>query len=110
MLASSIIAGLPILASVIPARALPIPARTFKVRAVFLFLQTIRDVQKGIAFQAHVDKRRLHARKHTRYSAFVNGTSKGVFVLALVIDFCELVVLKNRKPRLMRRCRNAYFL
>ena len=74
---------------------------------VFLFLQEVGDVQKGVALQPQFDKCRLHAGKHTRYFAFVNGSGERVLILALVIDLGELIVLNNRKPRLMRRRRNT---
>ena len=68
-------------------------------RSVFLFLQKVGDVQKRVALQANVDKRRLHARKHARYFAFVNGTREGVFVFALVVNLGEL----DRFPRIASR-------
>ncbi len=43
-------------------------------------------------------------------ASVVNGTREGVLVFAFVVDFRELIVFKNRKPRLMRRAGNTNFL
>ena len=51
-------------------------------------LLAVRD-----ALQAKIDEGRLHAGKHARDFSFVNGACKGVFVLTLVVDFREFVVL-----------------
>jgi len=42
---------------------------------VLLFqIHKIGNVQEGIAFQSNVDECRLHAGKHARHTAFVDGT------------------------------------
>jgi len=72
---------------------------------VFLILELdeVGYVKKRIALQAEVDKCRLHAGQDARDASVVNGTRKGVLVFAFVVNFRELIVFKNCKPRLMRR-------
>ena len=75
-----------------------------KFRRVFLLLfEEIRDVEERVALQSHVDKCGLHSGKDPGDSALVNRAGECVFVFALVVDFRELIVFKNRKPRFMRR-------
>jgi len=63
------------------------------VRLFLVFeLDEVGDVEEGIAFQAEVDKSRLHARQNARHAPVVNGTREGVLVFAFVIDFRELIV------------------
>jgi hypothetical protein len=71
---------------------------------VFFFhaLDEVGDVQERVAFQADLDERRLHARKHACDFAFVNGSREGVFVLALEIDFYDAVIFDDREFGLMR--------
>jgi hypothetical protein len=59
---------------------------------MLLQLHEVGNVEKGIAFQADVNERRLHARKHAGYAAFVDGSCKGVLVLALKINLREQIV------------------
>ncbi len=66
-------------------------------------LQKVGYIEERVAFQANVDKCRLHAWKDAGDTAVIDGTGEGIFVFAFVIDFRELIVFKNRKPRLMRR-------
>src|SRR5262249_20208763 len=55
---------------------------------IFFFLEEeVRHIQERVAFQSHIDERRLHAGKHAGHPAFVNRSSQGVFIFALVIDF-----------------------
>ena len=65
--------------------------------AVFLLFCKVGDVEKRVALQTNIDKCRLHAGKDAGNFAFVNGAGEGVLILALVIDFRELVVFDNRK-------------
>ncbi len=53
---------------------------------LFVVFEEVRNVKEGIALQADIDERRLHARQHTRYPAFVNAARQRVFLLALKID------------------------
>jgi hypothetical protein len=66
---------------------------------LFVVFEEIGDVQKCIAIQADVDKRRLHARQDSRHAAFMNTAGQRIFVLALVVDFDYLIVLENRHTR-----------
>jgi hypothetical protein len=73
-------------------------------------LDKVGYIKKRVALQTEIDESRLHAGKHARDAAVVNGACEGVLVFAFVVNFRELIVLKNCKPRLMRRAGNAYFL
>jgi len=78
-------------------------ANALKVRRIFLLFEKIGDIKKRVALQPEIDKRRLHSWQNARYTAFVNGTREGIFVFALVVDLCELIIFQNCKPRFMRR-------
>jgi len=57
--------------------------------AVFVLrLDEVGDVKERVAFQADLDESRLHAGKHARHFAFIDGSSEGVFVLAFKINLC----------------------
>ena len=58
-------------------------------------LQEVGYIKEGVAFQAHVDKRGLHAWEHPRDAAVVNGPRQGVLVFAFVVDIGELIVFKD---------------
>jgi hypothetical protein len=85
-------------------------AGAVELLAVFLFFEEVRYVKECIALQADVDECRLHSGKHASDTTFVNGSGESVFILALVVDFGELVIFENRQPRFMRRSGNANFL
>src|SRR6185437_4017880 len=82
---------------------LAVALRFCELFGVFLLFQEVCYVKKGVAFQPQVDERRLHAGKHARHFAFVNGSGERVLILPLVIDFGELLVFNDRKPRFVRR-------
>jgi len=82
------------------------PFDLFAVFLVFKF-QEVCDIEERVALQPEVNECGLHAGKHARYAAVVNGASEGVLVFAFVIDFSELVVFQDREPRLMRRRGNT---
>jgi hypothetical protein len=63
---------------------------------LLVILEEIRDIQKCVPFQADVHEGGLHARKHTRNLALMNAAGKGVLVLALMVDFDQLVVFEDR--------------
>jgi hypothetical protein len=90
-------------------RILAVRWYAFEVRGVFLLLHKIGDVEKRIALQAQVNESRLHARKHPGDPALVNGTRESVFVLPLVINLCELIVLEDGQTRFMGRTGNTNF-
>ena len=54
-----------------------------------LQLHEVGDVKERVAFQANVNKSRLHSGKNAGYASFVNGTCQGVFVLAFEVNFSE---------------------
>src|SRR6185437_1107123 len=80
-------------------------ARTlaFEVGGVALLFHEVGDVEEGVALQADVHEGGLHARKDTRDASVIDGASERVFVLALVVDLGEFVLLDDGKPRLLRR-------
>ncbi len=55
----------------------------------------VGDVKKRVALEPDVHKGRLHTREYARHFAVVDGAGEGVFVLALVIDFSEIVVFDD---------------
>jgi hypothetical protein len=68
-----------------------------------LFLEEIGHVKERVALQSNVHKGRLHAGKHARNAPFVDGAGQAVFVFALEVNFCELVVLLHRHLGFVRR-------
>ena len=89
------------------ARRLSGSARRSLLQLVGLFLifelDEVGYVKERVALKPQIDKRRLHARQYACNASVVDGTREGVFVFAFVVDFRELIVFQNRKPRLMRR-------
>src|SRR6185312_3727305 len=77
---------------------------------VFVLFEEIGHIEKRVALQAKVDKRRLHAWKHARYPAFINASRQRRLATALEEDFDELVVFKNRSPCFMAIGPNHQFL
>jgi len=73
-------------------------------------LHEVGNVEERVALQAHIDKSRLHARQYAGDAPVINGPRQGVFVFAFVINFRELIVFKNCKPRFVRRTGNTNFL
>jgi len=55
-----------------------------------------RDIEKSVAFQADIDKSRLHAGKHASNASFVNRAGEGVFIFPFEVNFGELIVLDQR--------------
>jgi hypothetical protein len=60
-----------------------------KLFGVGRLLHEVGDVEEGVALQANLHEGRLHAGKHARDAAVVDGAGEGVFVLALVVDLGE---------------------
>ena len=69
---------------------------------VFEF-EEVGYIEEGVAFEAHVHKGGLHAGQDAGDATVVNGPRQGVLVFAFVVDFRELIVFKDCKPRFMRR-------
>ncbi len=72
-----------------------------------LELHEVGYVEEGVALETEVYKSGLHAGQDAGDAPVVNGPCKGVLVFAFVVDFRELIVFKNCKPRLMRRAGNT---
>jgi hypothetical protein len=60
-------------------------------------------IKEGVALKSKVDKCRLHAGQNARNASVIYRARKRVLVFAFVVDFRELIVFKNCKPRFMRR-------
>ena len=88
-------------------RLFAIPRNSLEVGGVFLLLHEVGDIEKRIPLQTQVDESGLHPGEHAGNATFVNGAGESVFILALVIDFCELIVFKDGQTRLMRRTGNT---
>src|ERR1035437_1649080 len=73
---------------------------------VFEF-QKVGYVEERVALQTHIHEGRLHAGQDAGDATVVNRPGQGVLVFAFVVDFRELIVFKNCKPRLMRRAGDA---
>src|SRR5207249_11481121 len=69
----------------------------------------VGDVEKRVAFQSYIHKRRLHSRKHAGYASFVDGPCEGVFVFTFQVDFCKLVVFNHPDLGFMRGGRHKQF-
>src|SRR5271165_194410 len=59
-------------------------------------LQEVGNVKKRVPLQPDINERRLHAGKHARDTAFVDGSCEGVLIFPLEKDFGELIVLHQR--------------
>jgi hypothetical protein len=102
--------GILALPRLLPSLFLPDTRRnTLEVGRVFLLLHEVRDIQESVPLESQIDERRLHPWEHTGNAAFINGAGEGVFVLALVINLCELFVLENGQTRFMGRTGNTNF-
>ena len=84
--------------------------RGVELRGVGSFFHEISDVEEGVALEANVHKAGLHAWKDAGYAAVIDGAGERVFVLALVIDFCEGVVFDDGQTRLVGRAGDVNFL
>jgi hypothetical protein len=74
-----------------------------EVGGVLLLFEEIGDVKEGVALETYVDECRLHSGEDSGDASLVDGAGEGVFVLALVINFCDLIVFDDGQPRFMRR-------
>jgi hypothetical protein len=62
------------------------------ILVVLFQLHKVGNIEEGVAFQANVNKGRLHAGQYAGYAPFVDGPCQGVFIFALEIDFREQIV------------------
>ena len=63
----------------------------------------VRGVQEGGAFEADVDKRRLHARQDARHPALVDIADDAAMTGAFDVHFLQHTVLHHGDTRLLRR-------
>jgi hypothetical protein len=98
----AVAAALPLLISLLVA-ALRLGYDLFVVVVFLDPFDEVGDIEEGVAFKPDFNECGLHARKHARDFAFVNGSREGVFILAFEIDFYDLVIFNDRKFGLMRR-------
>src|SRR5690242_6360454 len=73
---------------------------------VIFHFEEIGDVEEGVALQANINEGGLHSGEDAGNAPLVDGSSEGVFVFALVINFCELIVLVHRNLGFVRRQRD----
>jgi hypothetical protein len=57
------------------------------VIVVFEIFENIADVEEGIAIEADIDERRLHAGENAGDFAFVDATDEGELFFALDVNF-----------------------
>jgi hypothetical protein len=65
-------------------------------------IQEVGDIEKSVAFQADIDKSRLHAGKHASDASFVNRAGEGVFIFPFKVNFGELIVFDQCHLGFMR--------
>src|SRR4051794_17814296 len=58
-------------------------------------LHEVGDIKERVALQADVNKSGLHSGKNAGDASFVDGTTQGVFFLALEEDFREQIVFDH---------------
>ena len=78
-------------------------AVSVEVGGVACFFHEVGDVKEGVALEADVHEAGLHARQNAGDASVIDGTGERVLVLALVINFGEVVVFDDGEPRLVRR-------
>ena len=54
---------------------------------IFEIFEDVAHVEEGVAIQADINERRLHARKHASHSAFVDAADQRELFFALDINF-----------------------
>ena len=87
-------------------------------RAAFVFrfvklggsVKKVRDVEKRVPLKTHIDESRLHPRKDTRHSPFVDTTCKAFLRFALDVNLDELIIFQNADTGFVPRCRDNQFL
>ncbi len=62
----------------------------------------VADVEEGVALEAHVDERGLHAGQHARHPALVDVAHEPAVTMPLDEDLRQAVVLQHGDPRLVR--------
>ena len=100
-------AAIPVASTITPAVTIPVailPHRALVagdlVEVVVLFKE-VRNVEKRVAFQAHIHESRLHSRQHARDAPLMNAARERIFVGALEVNFHQLVVFDQRHLGLM---------
>ena len=71
------------------------------VRAVVVD-HRVAHVEEGVALEAEIDERRLHAGQHARHAALVQVADQAAVAVALERELGEAVVLEHGDPRLVR--------
>src|SRR5207302_284209 len=79
-------------ATVAPAAGIAVRIELSRVAGLF---HKVGDVKEGVALQADVHERGLHAWQNAGDFAVINRACEGVFVLALVINFGQGVVFDD---------------
>ena len=92
--AITVAATIPVTPAVtIPVSVLPHGALVagYLVEVVVLF-EEVRNVEKRVAFEAHIDESRLHSGQHARDAPLMNAAGERIFVGALEVNFHQLIV------------------
>jgi hypothetical protein len=76
----------------------------------FLVFIKVGNVKEGVAFEADINKRRLHAGKHAADASFVNAADQADVGISFEIHLDQLVVFKHGHFRLVRRRGNIHLL
>ena len=75
-----------------------------------MLVEEVRDIEKGVAFETEIDKRRLHARQDAGHSSFVDTACQRIFVGTLKMHLDELTVLEDGDFGLVARLADHQFL
>jgi hypothetical protein len=66
----------------------------YLVEVVVLF-EEVGNVEKRVAFEAHIDESRLHSRQDARDAPLMNAACERIFVGALEVNFHQLIVFNE---------------
>ena len=86
---------------------------SFVVDAVYLIgvlFEEVRHVEEAVAFETHVNERRLHSGQYSRDSPLVDTAGQRILVGPLKIHLNQLPVFENRDFRLVTVLADHQFL
>ena len=64
---------------------------------LFLFVEEIRDIKEGVAFESDIDESRLHSRQHAHHAPFINVADDALIAFAaLDVKLGNLLVFDDR--------------
>jgi hypothetical protein len=82
----------------------------YGVDILMVLFEKIGNVEKCVALQANIDKRRLHPRQNARDASFMDAACQRIFVGALEVNFHQLIVFDQRHSGLVPVGRDHQFL